>query len=76
MFMRVNSKCAHQSSPEVERTTVISAQPFDAVVAKLEAAIGHPDVSAFADVSGARTSTDLERIVNAATGAVGLMEMA
>ncbi len=62
---------------EVERTIVISAQPFDAVVAKLAAAIGHPDLSAFTrDVAGARTSTDLERIVNAAAGAAGLMEMA
>jgi len=61
----------------VERATVISGQPFDAVLAKLAAAVGHPDMSAFArDVVAARTSADLERIVNAATGAAGLMEMA
>jgi uncharacterized protein (DUF302 family) len=62
---------------DVERTTVISAQPFDAVVSKLAAAVGHPDMSAFARaVVAARTSADLEAVVNAATGSAGLMEMA
>ena len=61
----------------VERATVVSEQSFDAVVAKLAAAVGHPDMSGFArDVVAARTSADLERIVNAATGPAGLMEMA
>ena len=61
----------------VERATVISAQSFDAVLAKLAATVGHPDMSAFArDVVAARTSADLERIVEAATGPAGLMEMA
>ena len=62
---------------EVERTTVISTVPFDTVVAKLAAAVGHPDMAAFArDIAAARTLEDLERIVNAATGAAGLMQMA
>jgi uncharacterized protein (DUF302 family) len=61
----------------VERTTVISAQPFDAVVSKLAAAVGHPDMSAFARaVAAARTSADLDGVVNAAIGSAGLMEMA
>jgi uncharacterized protein (TIGR00369 family) len=61
----------------VERTTVISGQSFDAVLAKLAAAVGHPDVFTFArDVAAARTQADLERIVNAAIGSAGLMEMA
>jgi uncharacterized protein (DUF302 family) len=61
----------------VERATVISGHPFDAVLAKLAAAVGHPDMSAFGrDVVAARTSADLERIVDAATGPAGLMEMA
>jgi uncharacterized protein (DUF302 family) len=61
----------------VERATVISGQSFDAVLAKLAAAVGHPDMSAFGrDVAAARTSADLERIVEAATGPAGLMEMA
>jgi hypothetical protein len=60
-----------------ERTTVVSEQPFDAVLAKIADAVGHPDMAAFArDVVAARTSAELERIVNAATGPAGLMEMA
>ena len=52
-------------------------QSFGAVLAKIAAAVGHPDMSAFArDVVAARTSTDLERIVEAATGPAGRMEMA
>ena len=61
----------------VERTTVISEQAFETVLARLTAAVGHPDMSAFArDVAVARASADLERIVNAAIGPAGLMEMA
>jgi uncharacterized protein (DUF302 family) len=47
------------------------------VLAKLAAAVGHPNMSAFArDVVAAGTSADLEGIVEAATGPAGLMEMA
>jgi len=61
----------------VERTTVISEQSFETVLARLTAAVGHPDMSAFAqDVAVARAPADLEWIVNAATGPAGLMEMA
>jgi uncharacterized protein (DUF302 family) len=56
---------------------VISAEPFEAVVSKLSAAIGHPDMLTFANaVADARTLDDLECIVNAATGDAGLMQMA
>ena len=62
---------------EVERTTVVSDQPFDSVVEKLVAAVGHPDMSSFArDVVAARTSADLERMVNAMAGDARFMEMA
>ena len=60
-----------------ERASVVSRQPFDTVLAKLAAAVGHPDMAAFArDVAAARTLADLEGTVNAATGSAGLMEMA
>jgi hypothetical protein len=62
---------------DVERATVISALPFAAVVSKVAAAIGHPDMSEFARaVRAARTSPDLEAVVTAAIGTAGLMEMA
>jgi uncharacterized protein (DUF302 family) len=61
----------------VERATVISREPFEAVLAKLAAAVGHPDMATFArDIATASTLADLEQIVNAATGCAGLMEMA
>jgi uncharacterized protein (DUF302 family) len=61
----------------VERASVISRQPFDAVLAKLAAAVGHPDMTTFVrEIEAARTSGDLERIVNAATGPAGFMQMA
>jgi uncharacterized protein (DUF302 family) len=62
---------------DVERATVISAQPFDAVISKVAAAIGHPDMSAFTrDLTAAHTLGDLERVANAAAGLTGLIEMA
>jgi hypothetical protein len=60
----------------VERTTVISEQSFETVLARLMAAVGHPDMSAFAqDVAVARASADLERIVNAAKAPLGKWAM-
>lgn len=62
---------------QVERTTVISAQPFDTVVEKLAAAVGHPDMSLFwRDLADARRPADLEGIVIAVIGSAGLMELA
>ena len=62
---------------DVERATVVSALPFAAVVSKVKAAIGHPDMSELAQaVRAARTSADLEAVVTAAIGTAGLMEMA
>jgi uncharacterized protein (DUF302 family) len=62
---------------EVERQVVISARPFDHVVARLEAAIGRPDMRAFArGVATAKTVADVARVVHDSIGASGLMEMA
>ena len=59
----------------VQRFSVVSSKPFDAVVAALEAAIGRPDMNAFhKDVASARTAADLEKIVGRAIGLSGLME--
>lgn len=62
---------------EVERTVVISSQPFERVVAALEAAVAHPDMQRFArDIASAQTDAEVERVVAEATGSLGLMEMA
>jgi uncharacterized protein (DUF302 family) len=59
----------------VQRFSVTSSKNFRDVVAALEAAIGHPDMSSFSRKLGDASSfTEVERIVNEATGARGLME--
>jgi len=61
----------------VDRLVVVSSAPFEAVVARLEAAVGHPDMQAFGrDVAAADTYAELERIVHEAVGPSGFMEMA
>src|SRR5271167_4328803 len=71
-------KTEHQittSKIQVQRVTVTSSEPFRSVVAKLDAAIGHPDMNSFTKgMVGAKTIVDLERIVKGAIGASGLME--
>jgi uncharacterized protein (DUF302 family) len=59
---------------EIERLSVTSSKPFEAVVAALEAAIGHPDMAQFAKgTEGARTFAELESTVDRALGRTGLM---
>jgi uncharacterized protein (DUF302 family) len=61
----------------VERFSVTSAAPFETVVAKMDAAIGHPDMNAFQGaVAAAPTLAALEGIVAKAIGPSGLMEFA
>ena len=61
----------------VERQIVISSQRFDRVLATLESQVGRPDKARFMrDMAGARTMVDLERVVQAAAGTSGLIEMA
>ncbi len=59
----------------VKRLSVISSKSFDDVAARLEAAIGHPDMRAFfKDISSARTYPEVEGIVHRATGNSGFMQ--
>jgi uncharacterized protein (DUF302 family) len=61
----------------VQRFSVVSRNSFESVVAKLAAAIGHPDMSRFTeDVSATKTFAELEQIVHRAIGPSGLMEFA
>jgi hypothetical protein len=49
---------------EIERVNLITSKPFEAVVAALKAAVGHPDMGEFTKAtSGARTFAELERAV-------------
>lgn len=59
----------------VQRFSVTSSKNFRDVVAALEAAIGHPDMNSFSKKLGdAASFTEVEKIVNEATGRRGLME--
>lgn len=59
----------------VQRFSVTSSKPFEDVVSRLEAGVGHPDMSAFRkDVTSAKTFPEVEKIVNKAIGPSGFME--
>src|SRR4029077_590716 len=59
----------------VRKFRVISSKPFDDVVKDLTATLGRPEMSGYLRRAGAaRTSGELERVVQQAIGASGLME--
>ena len=59
---------------EVERFSLTSSQPFDKVLAAIKAAIGHPDMIAFAKgTAAAPTLPDFESMVREGLGKTGLM---
>jgi uncharacterized protein (DUF302 family) len=59
----------------VQRFTVISSKPFETVLAKLDAGIGHPEMGAFTNaISAATNYSEVEKIVQNAVGPSGLME--
>jgi uncharacterized protein (DUF302 family) len=59
----------------VERFSITSAKPLSDVVQVLEASVGHPNMNTFMnDVALAKSFKDLETVVNAVTGATGLMQ--
>ena len=59
----------------LRRVSVVSSRPFDEIVQRLTATIGHPDMSAFHKaVAAATTVADLEEVVHGAIGSSDLME--
>jgi uncharacterized protein (DUF302 family) len=61
----------------VQRFSVTSSKSFQEVVARVEAAIGRPDLGAFRkDISAAKSYPEVEGVVNKATGPSGFMEFA
>ncbi len=60
---------------QVRRFCVVSSRPFEEIVKRLTATIGHPDMNAFhSAVAAATTVTDLEAVVQGAIGSSDLME--
>ena len=59
---------------DVQRFSLISSKPFDAVVATLRSAVGQPDMVEFFRATRAASSfQDLERVVQSALGRTSLM---
>src|SRR5215467_2115581 len=60
---------------DVQRFSVTSSKSFEDVVAGLEAAIGHPDMSTFRkNIASAKTFADVENVVHKAIGPSEFME--
>ena len=59
---------------EVERLTIKSARPFQAVVNAVQAAVGHPNMLEFSKaIRNARSYSDIERLVDSSVSQSGLM---
>jgi uncharacterized protein (DUF302 family) len=62
---------------EVQRFSLCSSKSFTEVLAKLDAAIGRPNMAAFGSaVASAKTFAELETAIQQAIGMAGLMEFA
>jgi hypothetical protein len=59
----------------VQRVNLVTTEPFDTVVARIDAQIGHPDMTAFRkSLSAAQNEAEIEKVVNPVTQPNGLME--
>ena len=59
----------------VQRCSIISRKPFDAVLAALEEAIGRPNMVEFtAKVAAATTFEEMQNVINESVSEIGLME--
>jgi uncharacterized protein (DUF302 family) len=60
---------------QVQRVTLVSVRPFNEVVARFDAQIGHPDMAAFREAfSKAQSGGEMEAVVNRVTKPNGIME--
>ena len=65
------------STIAMQRITIISARPFDEVLARIGLGLGHPEMNRFRQaMRDAQTLSELEEIVGRAIGPSGLMEFA
>lgn len=59
----------------VQRVNIVTTEPFDTVVARIDAQIGHPDMAAFRkSLSAAQNEAEMEKVVDSVTQPNGLME--
>jgi uncharacterized protein (DUF302 family) len=61
----------------VQRLSITSTKTFASVVAAVEAAVGHPNMSIFnVKVAESKTYAEMEKVIHAMLGKSGLMEFA
>jgi uncharacterized protein (DUF302 family) len=59
---------------DIERISIRSSKPFDAVVTALESAIGHPDMAEFSkSIRNSQTFAEVENTIHRNLGRTGLM---
>jgi uncharacterized protein (DUF302 family) len=59
----------------VQRVSIVTTEPFDTVVARIDAEIGHPDMAAFRkSFSAAQNEAEMKKVVDPVTQPNGLME--
>lgn len=59
----------------VQRVNIVTTEPFDTVVARIDAQIGHPDMAAFRkSLLAAQNEVEMEKVVDPVTQPNGLME--
>jgi hypothetical protein len=64
-------------SVAVERFSIVSSKPFAEIVARIDAAIGHPDMRVlWQNVAAAKSFEEIEETINSAVGPSTLMEFA
>ena len=61
----------------VERVTITSRKSLQEVLAKFDAAVGHPNIEEFwKQVGATKTNSEMEKVVQSAIGSSGFMEFA
>ena len=60
---------------QVQRVSFVTPLPFDTVVSRIDAAIGHPDMVAFREsISAAQDQAEMKQVIDPVTQPNGLME--
>jgi uncharacterized protein (DUF302 family) len=60
---------------QVQRVSVVTTQPFDTVVTRIDEQISHPDMAAFRkSFSAAQNEAEMEKVVEPVTQPNGIME--
>jgi uncharacterized protein (DUF302 family) len=70
-------EATHMSIQEVhvQRVNIVTTEPFDTVVSRIDAQIGHPDMTAFhKSLSAAQNEAEMGKVVNRVTQPNGIME--